>query len=375
MEPARDESRFAHFNLVLMVTQACNLACTYCYRGKAGNARLPAAYARAAVDRALRSLRPAGTLCLGFFGGEPLLEAGLVREILGYARAQAERVGVRLQAAITTNGTQTHAEAWEVMLDPDLALAVSHDGLPRAHDRFRRTPAGRGTSARALASIKNLLAAGRDIHAVMVVRPETLQYLPLGIQFLTKVGVRHLEPTIDLWAGWQDKDLAALRPAIARAADLWQEGLPERSIGWFDEKAARLAGVPIHGCTRCGFGHGEVTVSCAGHLYPCERLVADDAPGNPHRLPGGVLEGEDFLHLPRPSASRPAACARCAIAELCTTTCRCANLVRTGDPQQPDRLLCELNKACAQEAARVLNRIGLVRPRTQEETRCTARSA
>ena len=64
---------FARFGLVLTVTHACNLRCTYCYAGEKFRRTMPEAIGRRAIERATRSLSAGGRLELSFFGGEPLL--------------------------------------------------------------------------------------------------------------------------------------------------------------------------------------------------------------------------------------------------------------------------------------------------------------
>ena len=59
------------FGLVLMVTHACNLRCSYCYTGDKFNRKMPPLVGQRAISRALASTRAGGTLELGFFGGEP----------------------------------------------------------------------------------------------------------------------------------------------------------------------------------------------------------------------------------------------------------------------------------------------------------------
>jgi len=63
------------FALTLVVNHACNLRCTYCFTGDKVRRPMRLATGRKAIDRALQSLLPGGTLHLGFFGGEPLIEA------------------------------------------------------------------------------------------------------------------------------------------------------------------------------------------------------------------------------------------------------------------------------------------------------------
>jgi len=346
---------YERFGLVLMVTHACNLRCSYCYTGaKTGRAMGPAV-GRAAVERAVASIRPGGTLELGFFGGEPLLRAGFVAAMIELAARRTALARVALEVNLTTNGTRTDREAWGVMTRPGAQITVSHDGLPEVHDRHRRLPDGRGTSQLVQTTIRRLLDAGVAVRVMMVVRPDTAESLPEGIAWLRAEGVRHVDLALDLWTDWSRADAAGLQRSLARAADVWRAGLPDCSVGWFDEKAARLAGIPESPTARCGFGDGELAVAPSGNLYPCERLIGEDSSGNPMRLAGHALDAGPFRRMAAPSRAAEG-CSACAIQGQCQTTCRCSNYVRTGDVRRPDGLLCMLDRVLYRETARVLGR-------------------
>jgi len=200
-----------------------------------------------------------------------------------------------------------------------------------------------------------LLEDGREFRVVMVVHPDTVESLSAGLHYLYSLGVRQFDLSLDLWTNWTRADGARLSEAIGRAADFWGTQLPECSVNWFDEKAARASGIRVPEIARCGFGHVEIAVTPAGHLFPCERLVGADEPGNPMRLPENVFDGTDFLDR-HPLARTPAAeCEPCVLRPLCNTTnCRCSNYVRTGDVDRPDGLLCLLDQVCYRETVRVL---------------------
>ncbi len=328
------------FTLVLMVNHACNLRCSYCYTGAKFSRAMPVRVAWAAVDRALASLRPQGRLDLGFFGGEPLLEAALVSSTVSYAEDRTAERGLRLACSLTTNGSCADPAAWAVMTHPLVDLSVSHDGLPAVHDRHRVARDGGATSAAVERTLRRLVDAGRDFNVVMVVRPETAARLPEGIAYLRDLGVRRIEPSLDLWTPWPPEAIGALESSISRCAEVWRDGLPGFALNWFDEALARLAGVPVDADARCGFGVGQIAVAPSGRLYPCERLIGEDQPGHPMSLPGTALEGDDFHST---SPVRP-----------CGGSCPCSNYVRTGHPERPDELIRALDRACLRETARVV---------------------
>jgi uncharacterized protein len=354
------------YGLVLMVTHACNLRCDYCYVGRKFPSVMPAEVGLRAIDRAVASLEQGGTLELGFFGGEPLLEPDLIEQFLDHAAARLAGGRGTLAAGLTTNGSISTSRAWRLMMRDDLALAVSHDGLPQVHDAHRPFADGQGSSESVLKTVRALADSGKAFRIVMVVRPDNVESLPAGIEFLIRLGVRRFDPSLDLWTRWTAADLQRLDAAVARCADLWRDRLPDVALSWLDEKAARLMRVPMSLTARCGFGCGEIAVAPSGWLYPCERVIGEDLPDNPLRLSGHALEGPGFLEY-RPYPCRAAdACRECEIALLCDTTCRCSNFIRTGDVRRPDGLLCRLNRACVRETARTL---GAMIPSAAEASR------
>ncbi|QDU74259.1 molybdenum cofactor biosynthesis protein A [Bremerella volcania] len=343
------------FGLTLVVNHACNLRCSYCYTGEKIRRPLSPEIGRKAIDRAIRSVCREGTLELSFFGGEPLVEAELVLDLVHYARSIADRVDVRLALSMTTNGTIESSASWSVMTLPELELAISHDGLPGVHDGQRVTVDGQPSSLRVQNTMARLFDAGKEFRVVMVVQPSTVDSLPDGMEFLNALGVRRFDPSLNLWTTWNQTDGERLKSTIRRAADFWGERLPECSVSWFDEKAARATGIPMTQTARCGFGHGEIAVTPAGNLFPCERLVGADEPSNPMRLPGNVFDGDDFLAMTSLADMCSPECAPCHLKSLCSTKiCRCSNYIRTGDVNRPDGLLCLLDQACYQETIRVL---------------------
>jgi hypothetical protein len=78
---------------------------------------------------------------------------------------------------------------------PAMSLAVSHDGLPEVHNRYRRRTDGTGSSAAVLRTIRRLLDAGRDPAVVMVVRPDTCSTCPPASSSSTGSELRVSSPT------------------------------------------------------------------------------------------------------------------------------------------------------------------------------------
>ncbi|MBP5222135.1 MAG: radical SAM protein, partial [Lachnospiraceae bacterium] len=86
--------------LTLVLTYNCNLACDYCFCGRKRKENMSAEKAKEAIDFFMKNAEENANIV--FFGGEPLLQADLIREVIRYCR---ERYGERTTFSITTNGT------------------------------------------------------------------------------------------------------------------------------------------------------------------------------------------------------------------------------------------------------------------------------
>lgn len=310
---------------------------------------MPVSFGEQAVLRALASVRLGGLLQLGFFGGEPLIEAARIREWIRTTRRAANLQGKKVRFNLTTNGTIANINAWAVMLAPDVDLAVSCDGTPARHDKHRVDSSGEGSFAQVETCLRGLVTAGRSFSVVMVVRPDTLDDLTEGLTYLRGLGVKRFTLSLDVWTTWTASDLGDLARTVESTADLWKSWLPDVSIDWFDTRIAALARLRSTGPdTRCSFGEGGIAVAPSGRLYPCERLVGEDRPGHPLQLAGSVEEGEDFLDMHAPCAGHDATC-------TARIGCRCSNYVRTGSTAQEDTLLQMLDHAVQHSITRLIN--------------------
>jgi len=136
--------------LILQVTQQCNLRCGYCvYSGIYGrnrvhsNERMSWDTAKKAIDFFLKRSWAIPESTIGFYGGEPLLEFGLIKQCVDYVKTQVE--GKTIVFNITTNGTIMTDEMMEFMVANDFMLTISLDGSKEEHDVNRKFSDGEGS--------------------------------------------------------------------------------------------------------------------------------------------------------------------------------------------------------------------------------------
>jgi organic radical activating enzyme len=129
--------------VLLMVTQTCNLACSYCY-GDGGTyggrtKLLPVATAQAAIDGMIRRAPNRRTFNVAFFGGEPLINFRTIQEVVAYCRAEESRTDKRFSYSITTNATLVTDEVVSFFKEHRFSVMVSFDGFdaPEEQRPFR----------------------------------------------------------------------------------------------------------------------------------------------------------------------------------------------------------------------------------------------
>ena len=128
-------------NLILQVTQNCNLRCEYCiYSGNYktrghSNTRKTFYTAKKAIDFLIQQSKERHKIFIGFYGGEPLLEFELIKKCVKYADEMAD--GKEVVYVMTTNATLLSEKVIDYMIEHQFKLTISVDGPREIHNRSR----------------------------------------------------------------------------------------------------------------------------------------------------------------------------------------------------------------------------------------------
>ena len=128
-------------DMVLQVTQNCNFRCEYCaYSGSYYNRthtakRMSLETALRAVDFLMENSIDRDTVNIGFYGGEPLLEMDLIRQIISYV--ETEYIGKKVTYSLTTNASLLSDETADYLMEKSVGILVSLDGPKEYHDEHR----------------------------------------------------------------------------------------------------------------------------------------------------------------------------------------------------------------------------------------------
>ena len=130
--------------IILGITERCNLRCEYCcysghfegYRSH-NNRSMTFEIAQKAVSQHLHSFQQNGRGGVSFYGGEPLLEFELIKQVVDYTEKEANLLGKEIVFTITTNGTLLDDEKIHFFVKHNFVVLISIDGPKESHDRYR----------------------------------------------------------------------------------------------------------------------------------------------------------------------------------------------------------------------------------------------
>lgn len=330
----------------LVLTHDCNLGCGYCYTGAKFRKRMPREIASKALDLAFGDA--AHEIQISYFGGEPTLEFDMLLEVAREARARGRSSGKTVVQTITTNGTLLDRAKIDALYAEDLYIALSIDGTREAQDVNRPQMGGGSSFDGAARCLEHLVAAGRSFETISVITPQSARYLGDSVAWLFESGVPRVSLNPCYEAAWDDAALAEWEAGLRASAGhmaRWMRAGRTVSISVFDNKilAALKGGLGLE--DKCKLGHGFVAVSPDGHLYGCERQVAED--DNEKDRVGHVDTGVSMARVcnvrPDVGEDRHAIneeCNTCAERFRCSASCACANKAETGDMQVAGGVQC-----------------------------------
>jgi len=339
--------------IILNVNTGCNLSCSYCYKEdlatpKDGH-KMELATARRSIDLLLHEAALRDRVNVVFFGGEPLTNFGLIREIVDYTEKRCAKENKIADFSLTTNATLLTPAIVDFFNAHRFGIAVSIDGPKAIHDKNRKTVGGKGTYDVVSDKVRMLLArySARPVGARVTLTRGVTDVL--GIH-------KHLRETFGFFevgfAPATSADIAAFNLTADELSDVFQKmkelgrlyleaALKNENIGFGNLHQLMT---DLHEGTRkslpCGAGLGLLAVDTKGELNLCHRFTGSTLPTF-----GNVETGID---KPRLGALIEAAgtrtgtgCTTCRIRNICSGGCYHESYARYGDPLHPTYHYCD----------------------------------
>ncbi len=284
--------------LCLHVAHDCNLACRYCFaeEGEYHGRRALMSYevGKQALDFLIANSKSRRNLEVDFFGGEPLMNWQVVKDLVAYGREQEKLHNKNFRFTLTTNGVLLNDEVQEFVNREMSNVVLSIDGRKEVNDRMRPFRGGKGSYGlivpkfRKLADSreqKNYYVRGTFTHNNLDFCEDVLHLADLGFRQISVEPVV-ADPEEDY--AIREEDIPVICEQYDKLAAEMVRRLGKENEFTFFHFMIDLTGGPCvyKRLSGCGSGTEYLAVTPWGDLYPCHQFVGEE-----DFLMGNVFEG------------------------------------------------------------------------------------
>ena len=274
--------------LCLHVAHTCNLNCSYCFasQGRFHGERSVMSFevGKQALDFLVAHSGSRRNLEVDFFGGEPLMNFDVVRQLTAYARSIEKEKGKRFRFTLTTNGMLIDDDVIDFANREMSNVVLSLDGRKEVHDRYRVDYAGIGSWEKIVPKFQKLVKArggknyymrGTFTHA----NPDFLEDIKVMLDLgFTELSMEPVVCAADDPAALTEEDLPVVMKQYEDLARLMLRRKREGRPFTFYHYMLDLSGGPCiyKRISGCGSGTEYMAVTPWGDLYPCHQFVGEE---------------------------------------------------------------------------------------------------
>lgn len=341
--------------LCLNISHDCNLRCKYCFAstGDFGTGRklMPFEVGKAAIDFLLENSVGRENLEVDFFGGEPLMNFEVVKQIVAYARSKEKEYHKNFRFTMTTNGILLNDEIIDYLNKEMYNVVLSIDGRKEVNDNMRVRVDGSGSYDKILPGFKKLVEkrGEKEWYVRGTYTKENLDFSE-DIFHLYEQGFEEIsvEPVIEdpekVYA-IKEEDLekiyAEYDKLVDRITEIRKSG---KHINFFHFMIDLDQGPCVVKRLRgCGSGNEYICITPDGDIYPCHQFV-----GIEEYKMGNIEEGTFDENIKKEFAgshvySKPA-CGDCWARFYCSGGCNANNYIYNGDIHKAYELSCQIQR-------------------------------
>lgn len=309
----------------VITTLRCNQSCKYCHASRTSMDRVDTDMtietAKGVVDLAMQSTSP--YICFEYTGGEPVINLDVIKFMVEYVKEKNRYEKKIVEHSVVTNMTYMTEEIAEYLVENDLWICTSLDGIEEVHNWNRTWKKGSSAYQNVLKWIKYInqlyIDRGLDpelhhVDALMTTTRKNLPYWKETVDLYVELGIRnvHLRPLNPF--GFAAKTARMIGYSMEEYMDFYQKAfayiieLNKQGVQIMEGTAATFLKkmltprdpnfVDIR--SPIGSGTGQISYNYDGKVYPSDegRMVA--AMGDEYFLLGKVneLSYEDMVNHP-----------------------------------------------------------------------------
>ncbi len=284
--------------LCLHVAHTCNLNCSYCFasQGKYQGDRAIMSFevGKRAFDFLIENSGTRRNLEVDFFGGEPLMNWDVVKQLVAYARSIEKKHNKNFRFTLTTNGLLIDDDVIEFANREMSNVVLSLDGRREIHDLFRKDYAGNGSYDRIVPKFKKLVDSreGKNYYVRGTFTHNNVDFTN-DIFHMADLGFTELsmEPVVcspdDPCALTKEDMPKIFEQYEILAKEMLKRKKEGRPFTFYHYMLDLKNGPCIYKrITGCGSGTEYMAVTPWGELFPCHQFV-----GDPKYSLGNIYDG------------------------------------------------------------------------------------
>jgi len=274
--------------LCLHVAHTCNLNCSYCFAAQ-GNFHgerglMSFETGKRAIDFLIENSGYHKNLDIDFFGGEPLMNWEVVKQLVKYGRSIEKDAGKNIRFTLTTNGIGITDDVIDFCNEEMHNVVLSLDGRKETNDRFRVDLKGNGSYDTIVPKFQKFVSRrgnksyymrGTFTHFNTDFVEDILHMADLGFKELS------MEPVVaspDSPSALTQEDLPVILAGYERLArEMMKRNKEGNGFTFYHYMLDLDCGPCIYKrISGCGAGTEYLAVTPWGDLYPCHQFVGDD---------------------------------------------------------------------------------------------------
>ena len=275
--------------LCLHIAHTCNLNCEYCFasQGKYQGERAVMSFevGKRAFDWLIENSGSRRNLEVDFFGGEPLMNFEVVKQLVAYARSIEKQHNKNFRFTLTTNGLLIDDDVIEFANKEMSNVVLSLDGRKEVHDRYRVDYNGNGSFDKIVPKFQKLVKARDNKNYYMRgtfthQNPDFLKDIEVMLDLgFTELSMEPVVCSAGDPAELTPEDMTVVMEQYEKLAELMLKRDKEGKPFTFYHYMIDLTGGPCiyKRISGCGSGTEYMAVTPWGDLYPCHQFVGDEA--------------------------------------------------------------------------------------------------
>lgn len=275
--------------LCLHIAHDCNLACKYCfadegeYHGKKREL-MSLEVGKKAIDFLIENSGNRVNLEVDFFGGEPLMNFDVVKEIVAYGRSKEKEANKNFRFTLTTNGVLLNDDVVEFCNKEISNVVLSLDGRQCVNDAMRPTRNGKGSYDVIVPKFQDFVSKRGDksYYVRGTFTRNNLDFVE-DFKLMTELGFKEIsiEPVVapeDADYAIREEDLETIYKEYDKLAlDIIERHKSGKPVTFFHYMLDLQGGPCVYKrLSGCGSGTEYLAVTPTGELYPCHQFVGID---------------------------------------------------------------------------------------------------